>query len=55
MLSTNFQRQIDFKWSQGDQDALENPQRPHQAQQWGVQQVNTSYVHQKSTWHIFIY
>ena len=41
--------------SQGDLKALAHPQRPRQAQPWGIQQVHI-YIHKKKlTWRIIIY
>ena len=37
-----YQRQIDLKWSQGDQEALRQPQRHHQAQPWLVRKYKLS-------------
>ena len=35
----DFRKQNELDGSQGDLRALEHPQRPRQAQPWGVQQV----------------
>ena len=44
----DFWKENDLDGSQGDLRALEHPQRPRQAQPWGVQQVTVMFI---KNWH----
>ena len=48
----NFWKENDLDWSQGDLRSLGHPQRPRQAQPWGVQQVPIIFL-KMNIWNMF--
>ena len=48
----NFWKENDLDWSQGDLRSLGHPQRPRQAQPWGVQQVPFIFI-KMNIWNMF--